>query len=156
MIIDAILGLLATVVSWILGLLPHLAVPSWLSGLSSQIATITAGLSGTTGWVPWSLLFLAVGLALAAALVSVAIRGFRIATETRAAASASPTARNSSDHGTQPVVPDKPAVMVAIWLESPLSHEGTARCGSSPRIQLTTVASSPRIASIITCGPNRC
>lgn len=79
MIIDAILGLLATVVSWILGLLPHLAVPSWLSGLSSQIATITAGLSGTTGWVPWSLLFLAVGLALAAALVSVAIRGFRIA-----------------------------------------------------------------------------
>jgi hypothetical protein len=78
MVVKGFLNVLSGVLVWLLGLLPHLAVPSWLSSLGGSLATISSGLSGTTGWVPWGELFIAVALALSAIGISVAVRGFRI------------------------------------------------------------------------------
>jgi hypothetical protein len=78
-IVSGILSLVKAVLVGLLGALPHLAVPSWLTSIGSFVGTITSGLGGTAGWVPWGLLSLAVTLALAAVGLSVAIRGIRIA-----------------------------------------------------------------------------
>lgn len=78
MVVDLLLKVVQGMVAWTLGLLPHLAVPDWLTQGIATFDSLLSGLSGTQGWLPWTALSLAIGLALAAAAVTVAIRGFRI------------------------------------------------------------------------------
>lgn len=78
MVISGFLSVLGTVLTWVLGLLPHFGVPSWFSGLGSAVATVSGALSGTSSWVPWTAVMVGLGVIFAAVGVSVAIRGFRI------------------------------------------------------------------------------
>jgi hypothetical protein len=79
MIVNLFLGALKAVLVFFMGLMPHLGVPSWLSSATSALGTVTAGLSSTTGFLPWSVIAGAVVLAIAGVGLSVAIRGVRIA-----------------------------------------------------------------------------
>lgn len=71
--------MLGSVISAILGLIPDFPVPDWLSSAGGFVGTVTSALSGSSAWLPWSTLILAVGLVMAAYAAAVVIRGVRIA-----------------------------------------------------------------------------
>jgi hypothetical protein len=78
MIVNAILNLVGSLINGLFDIMPHLAVPSWISGISSNLATVTGALSGTSNWLPWDVLALGVALTLSGVGVGVAIKGIRI------------------------------------------------------------------------------
>lgn len=79
MVTDAIIKAFAAIAAAVMGALPHFAVPSWLTQAGSLVATITGALTGTSAWLPWTALGLAVALVLASVGIAIAIRGVRIA-----------------------------------------------------------------------------
>jgi hypothetical protein len=79
MIVNAFLSVLGGVIAGVLGLMPHLAVPSWISGVGSSLSTVTGALSGSSAWVPWDILELGLAVTFAGIGISVAVRGIRIA-----------------------------------------------------------------------------
>jgi hypothetical protein len=78
MVVNALLSMFADALSWLLSLMPHLSVPTWLTTAGTTLTGLLNGLSGTSGWLPWIPLEASIGLALAAVGISVAIRGVRI------------------------------------------------------------------------------
>lgn len=78
MVVNAILSLFGSAIAAILGLIPHLSPPAWLSSVGSSLAVVTGALSGSTAWLPWSFLELGIALSLAGVGLAVAVRGFRI------------------------------------------------------------------------------
>lgn len=78
MITGFIVNLLATFVGWILSLLPDWSPPSWLTTLGGFAAQVASSLSGSSAFLPWNLLFIAIALVMGTYLVATAVRGFRI------------------------------------------------------------------------------
>jgi hypothetical protein len=79
MVIDAILNVLSGAIAGLLGLMPHLAVPSWISSVGDALSTVTSALGATSAWLPWDILELGIVVSLAGVGLSVAVRGIRIA-----------------------------------------------------------------------------
>ena len=79
MIVDAIVGVLTSVITFLLGLLPSWSAPSWLTGsgpdtLAGLSGQLGSWLSGWDAWIPWTWVAAGVAAMFAVALVTVAVR----------------------------------------------------------------------------------
>ena len=78
MIISLIIKLFVSVVQGLLSLLPHFDPPSWVSDVGTAAGTVAGALSGSSAWLPWNALFVAVGVVMACYVAAGGIRIFRI------------------------------------------------------------------------------
>lgn len=78
MVVKLFLIVLGGAIGGLLDILPSFDVPDWISSVSDALATVVRYLSGASGWVPWTVLGLGVGLFLACIAVTVGIRVVRI------------------------------------------------------------------------------
>lgn len=78
MVTDALLDLLRSIVSALLGTLPLVTVPSWLASGSAAASDIAAMGSGLGVWIPAGLIMTVTGALLAAWLAGFAVKGVRI------------------------------------------------------------------------------
>lgn len=77
MISEWFIGLINTVATWFLGLFPEWEAPAEIVNFDATLNGFTSSFSGLGVWVPWSLLVVCVGIAIAAYLVGITVRGAR-------------------------------------------------------------------------------
>lgn len=78
MVIESLLELIGTVVVWLLEAMPHLGVPGFIASAASALSFVLGLLDGTSGWIPWTVLFAALALMIATLGIVVIVRGIRM------------------------------------------------------------------------------
>ena len=78
MITDAILQFITDIFDWLLGTLPHVEVPTWLSSVSSFAGTVFGYANSMGVWFPSALVFTVVGTLLGVWLISYGIHVLRM------------------------------------------------------------------------------
>jgi hypothetical protein len=77
MVTEFFLGVIAGIVDWFLGLFPEWVVPAELVSFDDTLNGFIGSFSGLGVWVPWALLVVCVGIAIASYLVGLAVRAGR-------------------------------------------------------------------------------
>lgn len=75
---DALLDMLKSLIGGLLGTLPTIAVPSWLSSASGSASEVAAMGAGLGVWIPAPLIMTVAGALLLAWLAGFAVKGVRI------------------------------------------------------------------------------
>lgn len=78
MITEWLLGIAADIIGWLLGSLPAVQAPGWLTSITSNVSTVMGGVDGMSAWIPWPLLVTVGGACLASWLVGLTVKVVRI------------------------------------------------------------------------------
>jgi hypothetical protein len=69
---------MASLFASVLGLLPSWSAPSFLTSLSSGLASIAGYTASTSAWIPWQAVAIAVPILVAAASAALLVKGVRM------------------------------------------------------------------------------
>lgn len=78
MITELVLGVLASVVSFVGGLFPSMTLPTWLASIPVWIDSLGSYLTGMDAWVPWDHFATVLGFLALALSIALAIKLVRI------------------------------------------------------------------------------
>lgn len=78
MVIDWLLGIVESVLTTVLGWLPVVEAPAWLSTAGGWIATVGTYVEGTGVWIPWAVIAGVIAAWVVAMATMVTIKGVRI------------------------------------------------------------------------------
>lgn len=77
MITEWFLGLCQQIADWFLSLFPEWDVPGDIVGFDNTLNGFVGSFDGLGVWVPWTLLFVCVGISIAAYLIGLSVRAGR-------------------------------------------------------------------------------
>lgn len=77
MVTDALMGVIATVVAWLLGLFPTSNPPAWIGAIGSGLEVAFRYASSMGAWVPVRLTFTVAAAVLACMLIGFGIKALR-------------------------------------------------------------------------------
>lgn len=77
MISEWVIGLIGTIGEWFLGLFPEWEVPAEIAGFDTTLNGFIGSFDGLGVWVPWALLVVCVGIAIASYLIGLTVRAAR-------------------------------------------------------------------------------